>query len=153
MRADPMAIIVFAFERIDTWVIRAAIALPLVTLGGLLLFHLVTFLSRKLASRREAVRESPEPPSVLAKAAEVKPPTPEIINNPERLQLACDALVEALAEKYLELAECLMRKGDQQQALLVLEKIVRNCPATRQALIAQDRIRQVGMADQQVRPC
>jgi hypothetical protein len=138
---------VFAADRIDTWVLRVSIAIPVACLAGLVLWHLVTYLAGKLAKKRKASRQAPEPRSDLSEGAVGKQLSGQIKNDPERLERACAALVESLAEMYLELAESWLRKGQPQQAAAALQKIVQSCPETRQAQAARDRLRQLGAAE------
>ena len=118
-------------ERIDTWVLRLGIAVPLVCVAWLVLWHLVPYLVRKKAKTRQPARLSPEP---------LHPPAQIKSNDPEQLQQACAALEESLAEKYLELANCWVREGQSHQAADVLQKIVQNCAETRQAKVARERL-------------
>ena len=158
-----MSIPRFAVDRIDTWVFKVGIAIPLVCIAGLVLWHLFAFLTGKLVNKPKTRRQAPEPPTALQslkrlpsdKLAFVDSPeiseatqlTAQIKNDPERLERACAALVESLAEMYLELAESWLRKGQPQQAAAALKKIVQSCPETRQAQLAQVRLRQQGAAE------
>jgi hypothetical protein len=120
---------VFAADRVDTWVFYVGIALPVVCLGALVLWHAIAYLVRKTATQRRAVRESPEPPAPIA-------------NDPERLERTCAALIESLASTYLQLADCWQHKGDPQRAATALENLIQRCPDTPQARIARDRLAQ-----------
>jgi hypothetical protein len=80
-------------------------------------------------------------------AAEAKQIAVQIKNDPERLGQVCAALVESLAETYLDLAESWLRKGEPGQAAASWQKIVQNFPETRQAQAAQERLRQLGAAE------
>jgi hypothetical protein len=122
---------------IETWVLQVSIAVPVVCLAALLLWHLVGQLSRKAVKNRQPVRESPEPSQ------------PWIANDPEQLERACAGLVESLAEKYLQLAETWSRKGEPQRAAAALQQLVQRCPETPQAREAADRLRQLGGAIKQ----
>jgi hypothetical protein len=137
---------VFAADRIDTWVLKVSIAIPVVCLAGLVLWHLVAYLARKLLKRRKTVRHAAEPRPDLSEGGGKQLAAP-IKSDPERLERACAALVESLAEMYLELAESWLRKGQTQQAVAALQKIVQICPETRQAQVARDRLRQLGAAE------
>jgi hypothetical protein len=130
-----MTILVLAVERIDTWVFRVAIAIPIVSLAGLALWHLIGYLGRRRSRERKALRSSPEP----------EPPPSQ--NDPERLERSCAALVESLAEMYLRLAESWLRDGQPQQAVAALKKIIQRCPEARHAQAARDRLRQLGAAE------
>jgi hypothetical protein len=207
-----MTIPVFAVDRMDTWVFRASIAIPLVCLAALALWHLVAYLGRKLARKRKPLRQALEParpgpqrlpgeptraggapvlppagpedipadrrqfarellalirddfskqrfPSCLDRCkalagtfpdlpegAEAKQLAAQIRNDPERLQQVCAALAESLAETYLDLAESWLRKGEPGQAAASWQKLVQNCPETRQAQVARERLRQQGAA-------
>src|SRR5581483_6382353 len=67
----------------------------------------------------------------------------EIRNNPERLRQAADAAGEQLGGMYLALAEACLRRGQPQQAILWLERVVQTLPSTRQADVAQMRLAQI----------
>ncbi len=67
----------------------------------------------------------------------------EIKNNPEWMRQACDSLGERLGLLYLSLAEALVKKGQAQQAIQCLERIVQTLPGTRQAEMAQIRLSQL----------
>jgi len=56
-----MTIPVFAVDRIDTWVFRVSIAIPLVCLAALVLWHLVAYLGGKLVKKRKPLRHALEP--------------------------------------------------------------------------------------------
>ncbi len=47
--------------RLDTWVFGVSIAIPLLCIAVLVLWHLVTGLLGKLAKKRKTFRHSPEP--------------------------------------------------------------------------------------------
>jgi hypothetical protein len=139
----------FTFDRMDTWVLWVSIAIPVVCIVGLVLWHLVAYVARKMPKKPRTVRLSPEPPApirspqLLARGrprADIAPPG----DDPERLQEACAALEDSLAERYLELAECWLRKGQLQKAAAVLKKVLQVCPERPQAHLAQDRLQQIG---------
>jgi hypothetical protein len=154
---------VFAADRIDTWVLNISIAIPLVCVAGLVLWHLVASLAGKLVKKRRTGRQAPEPLPALHTAkhspsdrgtiagvpegAEAKQLAAQSKNDPERLERACAALVESLAEMYLELAESWLRKGQPRHAAAALQKIIQSCPDTRQAQVAWDRLRGLGAAE------
>jgi hypothetical protein len=194
----------FAVDRIDTWVFRVGMAIPLVCLAGLVLWHLLGFLSRKLGNKRTGRNVEREawgagPPSSrsaphashftpfvgtedasadrtrragellaltrddfskqrfsscldrckalaetfsdLPEGAEAKQLATQIKNDPDRLERACAALVGSLADLYLELAECWLRKGEPEQAAAALRKLIQTCPETQQAQMARDRLK------------
>jgi len=124
-----MTVLLLAIERIDTWVFRVGIAIPIVGLLGLVLWHLIGYMGRTGSSKRKTVRSSPEPEPSPSK------------NDPESLERACAGVVESLAEMYLQLAESWIREGQQQQAAAALQKIIQRCPETRHAQVARDRLR------------
>ncbi len=204
-----MISVLFAVDRMDTWIFRASIAVPAVCLLGLLLWHLAGYLGGKGAKKPRAIRHALEPaprlaeeqlrnsitsirPSgsdetraewsgragdLLARAreefnaqlfarcyerckavaalfpdlpqgAEAKQLVAQIKNDPDRLGQVCAALVESLADTYLDLAESWLRKGEPQQAAAAWEKVIQSCPETRQAQLARERLRQMGVAGQ-----
>jgi hypothetical protein len=138
----------FAAERMDTWVLKFSIAIPLVCIAGLGLWHLMVYLAGKLPKRPRTVRSSPEPPSIPSREfpprgrASTKVASPRV--SPEQLQQACIDLEDSLAGAYMELAESWLRTGQLQKAAAALKKIVQICPERRQAQLAQDRLRQIG---------
>ncbi len=67
----------------------------------------------------------------------------EIKANPEWMKVACDQLTERLSLLYLGLAESWLQKGQPQQAVFYLERIVRAFPNSRQAEAAQVRLSQL----------
>jgi thioredoxin-related protein len=79
----------------------------------------------------------------LPEGAEAVQLAGEIKNNPERLRQAADMAGEHLGSLYLALAEACLRKGQPQQAVLWLERVVQTLPNTRQADAAQMRLAQI----------
>jgi thioredoxin-like negative regulator of GroEL len=67
----------------------------------------------------------------------------EIKNNPERLRQAAEMAGEQLGGLYLSLAETCLKKGQPQQAMIWLERVVQTLPNTRQADAAQMRLAQL----------
>jgi hypothetical protein len=139
----------FAADRLDTWVLKVSIAIILVCVAGLGLWHLVAYLVGKLPKKPRTVRHSPEPPSPIQSPnllPRVRAPADvaSIKDDPERLQAACVALEDSLAEIYLALAESWLRRGQPQKAAAALKKVLQICPEKRQAKIAQDRLQQLG---------
>jgi thioredoxin-like negative regulator of GroEL len=78
----------------------------------------------------------PEANEALQLAAEIK-------GNPEWMQSACDSLAERLGSMYLALAETWLHKGQPQQAMVCLERIIRTFPGSHQAEAAQLRLSQL----------
>jgi tetratricopeptide (TPR) repeat protein len=74
----------------------------------------------------------------------------EIRNNPEWLTRACDNLSDRLGVLYLALAETWLKKGQPQQAIQYLERVVQTFPGSRQAEVAQVRLSQI--QEQPTRP-
>jgi tetratricopeptide (TPR) repeat protein len=64
----------------------------------------------------------------------------EIKGNPEWMRQACDNLSDRLGMLYLSLAETWLRKGQPQQAVTYLERVIQTFPGTRQAEAAQIRL-------------
>jgi thioredoxin-related protein len=79
----------------------------------------------------------------LAEAGEALQLAAEIKRNPEWMRQACDTLGEQLGGMYLALAESWLRKGQPQQAAVILERVVQTFPGSRQAEIAQVRLSQI----------
>jgi thioredoxin-like negative regulator of GroEL len=67
----------------------------------------------------------------------------EIKNNPERLRQTADMAGEQLGTLYLALAEACLKKGQPQQAILWLERVVQALPNSRHADAAQMRLAQI----------
>ncbi|HEY7330040.1 MAG TPA: DUF255 domain-containing protein [Gemmataceae bacterium] len=67
----------------------------------------------------------------------------EIKANPEYVKQACDQMGERLTTMYLSLAETWLKKGEPQQAMFYLERIVQTFPNSRNADIAQVRLAQI----------
>jgi hypothetical protein len=67
----------------------------------------------------------------------------EIKSNPEWMRQACDTLSERLGVLYLSLAETWLKKGQPQQAMSCLERVIQTLPGTRQAEAAQLRLSQI----------
>jgi hypothetical protein len=133
--------------RLDTWVLIVSIGIVVVSIVSLLLLHLGGRLLGKLTRKRQAVRESPEPPARIpapaGSAGAVQAATHPIDDDPERLQRACAELEESLAALYLQLAEAYLRKGEVQQAATYLQRILQVCAQTRHVEAAQERLRQI----------
>lgn len=86
--------------------------------------------------------DSPEGAQAIQLASEIK-------NNPDWMRQACDTLGERLGILYLSLAETWLKKGQPQQAILCLERVIQTLPGTRQAEMAQTRLSQLqGMPTQ-----
>jgi hypothetical protein len=138
-----------AEDRMDVWVLKVSIAILLVCIAGLGLWHLVAYLTRKLPKKRRSVRQSPEPPSAT-QSLKLPPHTSALgevlqaADDPETVQQVCTALEDSLADAYLELAESWLRRGEPRKAVAVLEKILQICPARRQAELARQRLQQIG---------
>jgi hypothetical protein len=79
----------------------------------------------------------------LPEGAEAQQMLAEIKNNPELMRLLCDTLSERVGGLYLSLAETLLKKGQPQQAMMYLERVLRSFPNTRQAELAQSRLAQL----------
>jgi len=76
-------------------------------------------------------------------SAEASKLAAEIKANPEHTKQACEQMGERLATLYLTLAETWLKKGQPQQAVFYLERIVQTFPNTRNADIAQVRLAQI----------
>ncbi len=135
--------LLFAVEpdRMDTWVIRVSFAIPLVCLVVLGLWQLVSYLSGKLSKKPRVYRQSPEPPEPFPFSRHAIATAGD---EPQRLEQACTALEESLAERYLELGESWLRQGQREKAVAVFGKILQLCPDRRQALVARERLKEIG---------
>jgi thioredoxin-like negative regulator of GroEL len=67
----------------------------------------------------------------------------EIKSNPDWIQNACENLSDRLGSLYLDLADSWLKKGQPQQAVMCLKRVVGSFPSTRQAEIAQVRLAQI----------
>jgi thioredoxin-related protein len=79
----------------------------------------------------------------LAEGTEAAQLAGEIKNSPERLRQAAEMAGEQLGSLYLSLAEACLKKGQPQQAIQWLERVVQALPNTRQADAAQMRLAQL----------
>jgi thioredoxin-related protein len=79
----------------------------------------------------------------LAEAADALQMATSIRSNPDWMQKACDGMSVRLGEMYLGLAETWLQKGQPQQAMLCLERVIRTFPGSRQAEAAQYRLTQL----------
>jgi hypothetical protein len=137
----------FAIVRMDEWVLIVGIAIPVLCIAGLVLWHLVGYLAGKLVTKPKVYRHALEPPppmerpDAVAKGLQaVKRLVAEIKNDPEQLQRFSAALEDSLAEMYLELAESWLRADEHEKEAVILQKILQSFPNSRHALAAQDRL-------------
>ena len=79
----------------------------------------------------------------LPEASEALTMAGAIRSNPEWMQKTCDSMAVRLGDMYLGLAETWVQKGQPQQAMLCLERLIRTFPGTRQAEAAQFRLSQL----------
>jgi hypothetical protein len=142
----------FAADRIDTWVLWVGIAIPVVGLVALGLWHLVSYLTGKLPKQPRTFRHSPEPPSPSRFPTPLPRGQAPATDDPERLQQACAALEDALAEKYLELAESWRRRGQPRKAAAALQKVLQVCPERHPAQVARERLQKIGKEVEDHRP-
>lgn len=141
---------IFALGTIEKWVLIVSIGIVLICAVGLVLWQLIAHLTGKLPKKpRIARRQSPEPPEPT------KPSEPltrfrasaesaGVADDPERLQQACTAAEESLAQMYWELAESWSQSGHPQKAAAALRKILQICPETAQAQLAKERLEKIG---------
>lgn len=80
--------------------------------------------------------DRPESKEGAALAAEIK-------NNPDRLAAACEQMNEKTAAMYLALADSWARKGQDKEASACLEKVMKLCPNSRHAELAQVKLTQI----------
>jgi thioredoxin-like negative regulator of GroEL len=81
--------------------------------------------------------------SDLPEGSEASQLAAEIKSNPEWTKRVCDELGERLSALYLSLAETWLKKGQPQQAVFYLERVVQNFPNSRHAEAAQVRLSQI----------
>jgi thioredoxin-related protein len=79
----------------------------------------------------------------LPEGAEAAQLTSDIKSNAEWAKLACDQLSDRLGVLYLALADTCLKKGQPQQAVHYLERVVQNFPTSRHAEAAQVRLSQI----------
>ena len=79
----------------------------------------------------------------MPEGAEAAQMAATIRSNADWMQKACDSMTVRLGEMYLNLAESWLQRGQQQQAMICLERVVRAFPGTRQADAAQFRLAQL----------
>jgi hypothetical protein len=139
----------FASLRLDEWVFKVGIAIPLVFLAGLGLWQLITHLGGKLPKRARAVRISPEPPSSERRLRDQ--PAPGRVENgvdsmagtPEQLQQICTEREDELAGAYMALAESWSRQGQLLNAAAALKKVLQLCPERHPARLAGERLERI----------
>jgi thioredoxin-related protein len=86
----------------------------------------------------------------LPEAREAAQMASTIRSNTEWMQKSCDSMTSRLADMYLSLAETWLQKGQPQQAMLCLERVILTFPGTRQAEAARARMLQLqGVPSQQ----
>src|SRR5262249_57677549 len=74
---------------------------------------------------------------------EARQPGSEIKNTPDVWQSACDNPSDRLSTLYLSLANALLKKGQRQQAMTYLQRVIAAFPGPRQAESAQIRLSQL----------
>jgi len=79
----------------------------------------------------------------LAEGEEAKRLARSIQDNPEYLAKACEALNHRTGGLYLALAESWLKKGQTEQAVVCLERVLQTAPGSRQAELAQSRLAQM----------
>lgn len=79
----------------------------------------------------------------LPEGAEAARLLEEIKGNPEWVKQTCEQLGDRLGTLYLSLAESCLKKGQPQQAVTYLERVVQTLPNSRQAETAQARLAQI----------
>jgi thioredoxin-related protein len=87
----------------------------------------------------------------LPEAAQAVQLAADIKDNPEWMQAVCDSLGDRLSGLYLAQAETWVRRGQPQQAMACLERLIQRFPGSRQADVAQARLTQLRGAVQPVR--
>jgi thioredoxin-related protein len=79
----------------------------------------------------------------LPEGSEASKLAAEIKKDPECTKQACDQMGERLSLLYLSLADTWLKKGQPQQAVFYLERIVQSFPNSRHAEMAQVRLAQI----------
>jgi thioredoxin-related protein len=79
----------------------------------------------------------------LPEGAEATRLAETVAGDPQALQLACDQTGEKLGAMQIVLAETWLKKGQSQQAMLCLERVMRMFPGTRQADVARAQLAQI----------
>jgi thioredoxin-like negative regulator of GroEL len=79
----------------------------------------------------------------LAEAKQAAQMAAEIKSNPKWTKQAADQLAERLCVLYFALADAWLKKGQPQQAIFYLDRIVKGFPSTRHAEVAQARLAQL----------
>ena len=79
----------------------------------------------------------------LPEGAEAGTLAAEIKDNPELTKQACDQMGDRLSVLYLSMAETWLKKGQPQQAVFYLERVVQTFPSSRHAELAQVRLTQI----------
>jgi thioredoxin-like negative regulator of GroEL len=79
----------------------------------------------------------------LQEAKEARELAGEIENNPVWMQTACENLSDRLGNLLLSLAETWLKKGQPQQAVQCLERVVKTFPGSHQAEMAHTRLGQI----------
>jgi thioredoxin-related protein len=79
----------------------------------------------------------------LPEAAEAGKLAADLRSNPEITSLICEQMGERLSVLYLSMAEAWLKKGQPQQAVFYLERVMQTCPNSRHAELAQVRLAQI----------
>jgi thioredoxin-related protein len=79
----------------------------------------------------------------LPEAAEAGKLAAEIKSNPDLTKQACEQMGDRLSLLYLNMAESWLKKGQPQQAVFYLERVVQTFPHSRHAELAQVRLAQI----------
>jgi hypothetical protein len=131
-------VLLAAVGRLDTWVFRVAIAIPVVCVAALITWHLLGSVLRLPRRRRRPVRLSPEPPDPFPRREKARPPRDD---GPAHWEQVCARLEGELADAYLELAEQWCRAGRPLQATAIWRRVVQVCPDGPQARRARECLR------------
>jgi hypothetical protein len=79
----------------------------------------------------------------LPESREAQKLAAEVKSSPEMLSQACEVAGEQLAGMLLNLADAWMKRGQPQQAVLCLERVMKMCPGTHNAGLAQIRLSEI----------
>ena len=126
-------------KRVRRWSSRKARRVPVCYR---FLFETMRFRAKAEVLAKRASKAA-ENSSKTGKATEAANLLTDIKSNPELMKAACDQVGDRLSGMYLGLAESFLKKGQPQQAVYYLERIVQTLPNSHQAEAARVRLAQI----------